>query len=304
MITNVKVLKDEESHVTKLVIEFGGDVSPAIAETVLYRYPDYQTRTVVCFSVQSGCPIGCTFCGTGKNFVRNLSYQEIVDQVTRAMSFTGIDPGSIEKLQLMSMSMGEPFLNMKNLTRAMTELKKLYPNCVRLVSTSGPRTLEAYYRFIDYASFHENSDVGLQFSIHESTDEKRDILIPFEKKLNLSEIATLGMQFFFKTGRKPFINYCTHSENSSDKDADRLLNLFDPEIFECTISVICSKERDVPKESDTRIRALDFGQRMLDRGFGTRVFDPAGQDTIGGGCGQLWHTQNWMKKHKENVNVF
>jgi 23S rRNA (adenine2503-C2)-methyltransferase len=28
-----------------------------------------------------------------------------------------------------------------------------------------------------------------------------------------------------------------------------------------------------------------------------RVFDPAGQDDIGGGCGQLWFVQDWMEKH-------
>jgi hypothetical protein len=29
------------------------------------------------------------------------------------------------------------------------------------------------------------------------------------------------------------------------------------------------------------------------------VFDPAGQDTIGGGCGQLWFVQNWMHQHPD-----
>jgi 23S rRNA (adenine2503-C2)-methyltransferase len=33
----------------------------------------------------------------------------------------------------------------------------------------------------------------------------------------------------------------------------------------------------------------------LERGYNVRVFDPAGQDDIGGGCGQLWFVQEWMK---------
>ena len=32
-------------------------------------------------------------------------------------------------------------------------------------------------------------------------------------------------------------------------------------------------------------------------GFDVRTFDPAGQDTIGGGCGQLWFVQDWMNKN-------
>jgi 23S rRNA (adenine2503-C2)-methyltransferase len=33
--------------------------------------------------------------------------------------------------------------------------------------------------------------------------------------------------------------------------------------------------------------------------YDTRVFDPAGQDTIGGGCGQLWFVQSWMQDHPD-----
>ena len=36
-------------------------------------------------------------------------------------------------------------------------------------------------------------------------------------------------------------------------------------------------------------------------GYSTRMFDPAGQDDIGGGCGQLFHVQNWMKNNQHLV---
>lgn len=32
-------------------------------------------------------------------------------------------------------------------------------------------------------------------------------------------------------------------------------------------------------------------------GYNVRRFDPAGQDDIGGGCGQLWYVQDWLKEH-------
>ena len=28
-----------------------------------------------------------------------------------------------------------------------------------------------------------------------------------------------------------------------------------------------------------------------------RIFNPAGQDDIGGGCGQLWYFQEWLKNN-------
>lgn len=43
--------------------------------------------------------------------------------------------------------------------------------------------------------------------------------------------------------------------------------------------------------------AVTFRKRLGDHGFSTRVFDPAGQDDIGGGCGQLFHVQNWMARN-------
>ena len=42
---------------------------------------------------------------------------------------------------------------------------------------------------------------------------------------------------------------------------------------------------------------------MISRGFSTRVFNPAGQDDIGGGCGQLWYFQDWLKKNKINSHL-
>src|SRR3989339_440698 len=45
----------------------------------------------------------------------------------------------------------------------------------------------------------------------------------------------------------------------------------------------------------------DFMELLLVRNFSVRMFDPAGQDDIGGGCGQLWHVQKWMQTHPELV---
>jgi 23S rRNA (adenine2503-C2)-methyltransferase len=36
---------------------------------------------------------------------------------------------------------------------------------------------------------------------------------------------------------------------------------------------------------------------FLEHGYNTRIFDPEGQDDIGGGCGQLWFVQKWLKRH-------
>lgn len=35
--------------------------------------------------------------------------------------------------------------------------------------------------------------------------------------------------------------------------------------------------------------------------FPDGTFNPAGQDDIGGGCGQLWFIQDWMKNNPEKA---
>ena len=39
---------------------------------------------------------------------------------------------------------------------------------------------------------------------------------------------------------------------------------------------------------------------FISDGYNARIFDPAGQDDIGGGCGQLWFVQDWLKSYKGN----
>jgi 23S rRNA (adenine2503-C2)-methyltransferase len=286
---------DSAEHVTKYVFT----KPDAAVESVLYRYPEYEERTVICCSTMSGCPMGCRFCGTGDFFVRNLTAEEIVSQPWYLLEhcIDGLDPAKIKRLQIMVMSMGEPVLN-KALWEAFRQLHALYPQAALLISTSAPA--------IDWSWVHQMSQeiptVGLQFSVHESTDAARDALIPFKKKLRLAEIAQVGLDWHAVTGRRPFFNYCAHDGNIDDADADRLLELFDPSVWEATVSVICERnEFEQARNEHQRNLALNFASKLLARSYNVRVFDPAGMDTIGGGCGQLWFVQEWMRNHPENA---
>jgi 23S rRNA (adenine2503-C2)-methyltransferase len=290
MWTAVRRIESKDRNVSKYVFERG----TAVAEAVLYKYPTYEERTVICCSTQSGCPVGCRFCGAGDYFVRSLTAEEIVSQPMRLLHDTGVAPQSIKRLQIMFMSMGEPLLNLKALHQSCRRLELHYPHAALLVSTSAPR--------IDYEAVRAMSldvqTIGLQFSIHESTDEARDKLIPFAAKLSLAEIAVEGTKWHHATGRAPFFNYCVHAGNDSSDDADRLAELFDPKIWNATISVICERDEHVAAANERqRQLASDFQQKLIDRCYRTRVFDPAGQDDIGGGCGQLWFVQEWMRNN-------
>jgi 23S rRNA (adenine2503-C2)-methyltransferase len=284
----IRRIDDADQNVAKFVFSR----SDAVTESVLYRYPDYKTRTVICCSTQSGCPVGCRFCGSGDYFVRSLTADEIISQPEHLLSLVDCNPDEMGRLQIMFMSMGEPLLNLKGLEPAIERLHAMYPKAALLISTSAPK--------VDYKRVAELSQrvptVGLQFSVHESTDVARDLLIPFKAKLSLKEIAEEGKAWFHATGRKPFFNYCAHDKNETAADADRITALFDPAIFCATVSVVCERSEGLPATNQhQRDLATSFANRLVERGFDVRVFDPAGQDTIGGGCGQLWFIQKWMQ---------
>lgn len=287
----IRAIQSSDENVMKFVFEKDN----AVAEAVLYKYPTYEERTVICCSTQSGCPVGCRFCGAGDYFVRSLKYHEILFQVEHCLESQGIYASKIKKFQIMVMSMGEPLLNFKELEKAFEVLYDRYPHARLLVSSIGPR--------IDYEPVMLMSEkiptVGLQFSVHESTDENRNALIPFDKKLTLSEISEVGEVFLARTGRKPFFNYCAHEHNSGQGDADRISALFNPDVFEATISVVCERDESIAAANvRQRELAAGFMQKLAVHGFSTRMFDPAGQDDIGGGCGQLWFVQEWMKNNQ------
>ena len=292
----IKVFTGENPNVKKYVFL----KEDAVYEAVIYKYPEYKKRTVICCSVQSGCPVGCVFCGTGKRFIKNLSEREIVSQIYNVLEKEGIldITEKIEKLQVMFMSMGEPMLNWEQVEKALYTLNHEFPNAQLLLSTMGVKDDKTFLKIIETAK--EIDKVGLQFSLHNPIDEERNKLIPFKNKYSIREIRDRGQLFYQETGRKPYINYCVSNENSSDKHIEKLLDIFSPLTFCVTFSAICNADKNNKAEKTDYTALYNMQSIFLDGGYNVRVFDPAGKDDIGGGCGQLWFVQEWMKKKAGN----
>ena len=80
-IENIKRFDSSEGNVWKYVFDFG----TAVAEAVLYKYENFYKRTVLCVSVQSGCPVGCTFCSTGL-MVKKLMKEDMMENAEILMN--------------------------------------------------------------------------------------------------------------------------------------------------------------------------------------------------------------------------
>src|ERR1700756_2176327 len=93
----------------------------------------------ICISSQIGCAVNCQFCLTAKlGIKRNLTAGEIAGQVVAVLNRHGIKIGA-DRINLVFMGMGEPFLNYDEFIRSVHLLVKPIgiPESRMTVSTSG-----------------------------------------------------------------------------------------------------------------------------------------------------------------------
>ena len=89
---DIKRIDSSDTNVSKFVFT----KPDAVAEAVLYKYPTYADRTVICCSTQSGCPVGCRFCGAGDSFVRSLTTDEIIEQPVHLLAEVACTTGTTQ----------------------------------------------------------------------------------------------------------------------------------------------------------------------------------------------------------------
>jgi 23S rRNA (adenine2503-C2)-methyltransferase len=187
-------------------------------ESVLIPEPD---RTTLCLSTQHGCPIACSFCATGAlGFGRNLTTAEIVDQVCRMREL--LEPGR-RITNVVFMGMGEPLLNLRALVPAVRLL--VHPKAFALaprrvtVSTVGvvPRIGELL----------RSVPVNLAVSLHATTDEVRDRLVPLNRRFPLASLLGELRALDCIGPRRPvFFEYTLiDGVNATREDARRLAGL-------------------------------------------------------------------------------
>ncbi len=269
MLEYTRKIDDPSGIVSKVLFEDDG----AIAEAVVYRYQD---RGVICFSVQSGCPVGCVFCGTGKRFIRNLTREEIELQIETCLPMIA----DRNKIQLMSMSMGEPLYNFDNLPIA----QYLACGYYFFVSSVGIANFD-YNRIIRIAEKWDR--FGFQISLHDWNESRRKELLGNHGNLaRLSNLVEVADQYQSACGRPMYFNYIAKG-NETESDTKNILNIVSH--GHITVSVLCPKNLDRGDSAPAKRLAsmiLDMNPPQS-----IKLFDPAGQDTIGGGCGQLLYVQ-------------
>ncbi|HVN94581.1 MAG TPA: 23S rRNA (adenine(2503)-C(2))-methyltransferase RlmN [Terracidiphilus sp.] len=150
--------------------------------------PDAKTwrRATVCVSSQVGCAVNCQFCLTARlGLKRNLTAGEIAGQVVAVFDRHNVRVGR-DRVNLVFMGMGEPFLNYNNFMAAVRLLVRevgLSPQRMT-VSTSG--IVPGIERFVQ-----EPGEVRpkLAISLNAPNDEVRAEVMPINRKWPIAAVV-------------------------------------------------------------------------------------------------------------------
>ncbi|MCR5255085.1 MAG: 23S rRNA (adenine(2503)-C(2))-methyltransferase RlmN [Acetatifactor sp.] len=239
----------------------------------------YKHGNSVCISSQVGCRMGCRFCAsTLDGLERNLTPSEMLDQIYLITRLTGERVSNV-----VVMGTGEPMDNFDNILKfieLLTDENGLNISQRNVtVSTCGivPRIRElADHRL----------QITLALSLHATTDEKRQKLMPIANKYHLDELMDAVDYYFEKTGRRLTFEYSlVGGVNDTEEDARELIGLAKKR--NCHINLIPVnpiKERDYVQSDKERIEA--FKARLEKAGVNATVRREMGRD-IDGACGQL-----------------
>jgi 23S rRNA (adenine2503-C2)-methyltransferase len=261
-------------------------------------YIPESDRGTLCVSSQVGCTLTCTFCHTGtQKLVRNLTSQEIVQQLVTARDQLGDYPGLIPPTDglipsgegvrpvsnIVFMGMGEPLYNFDNVCDAIGVLSDgdgLSLSKRRItVSTSGvapeiPRL---------------GGQVGtmLAISLHAVRDDLREKLVPLNKKYPIKDLLQACRDYpgLSNARRITFEYVMLKGVNDSPSDARELVRLLKG--IPAKINLIPFNPWPGAKYECSDWDVIEsFSDIVFNAGYASPVRTPRGRDILAA-CGQL-----------------
>jgi 23S rRNA (adenine2503-C2)-methyltransferase len=241
-------------------------------EAVLMRYRD--GRRSLCLSSQSGCPLTCTFCATGRmRFGRNLTAAEVLDQ---ALHFRRKEPVD----HAVFMGMGEPLMNLDHVLGACERLPD-----VGIASSKTAISTVGWIPGIDRLA-SEGPPVRLALSLHAADEALRSELMPVNDRYPLADVMEACRRWHARRKRQVFVEYLMLSGvNDRYEQAVELARVLRPrEAFK--VNLIPYNPTDSPYRGSTREAIGAFKAALEERGVRTTVRLTRGRD-IDAACGQL-----------------
>jgi 23S rRNA (adenine2503-C2)-methyltransferase len=241
-------------------------------------------RATICISSQVGCAVNCQFCLTAKLGIRrNLPAGEIAGQVVAVLNRHAIQMGK-DRINLVFMGMGEPFLNYDEFMRSVRLLAEGVgiPESRMTVSTSG--ILPGMVAFAK-----EEMRPKLALSLNASNDVVRERVMPITRKWKIAELLEACRQIPLRTREWVTFEYVLlGGVNDQPEHAREVLALL--EGMRAKVNLIVWNpgpgiDYVQPKPEDV----ARFQKMLIEGGMPTYIRRPRGRD-IYAACGQLKRT--------------
>jgi 23S rRNA (adenine2503-C2)-methyltransferase len=241
-------------------------------------------RATICVSSQVGCAVDCRFCLTASLGVkRNLTAGEIAGQVLAVLNDRRVRIGE-DRINLVFMGMGEPFLNYDSFMKAVRLLVEGtgISESRMTVSTSG-----IVPRIYDFAQ--EAVRPKLAISLNASNDEVRLRIMPIDKKWPLAQLVQAAREFPLRQRERLTFEYVLLDHvNDELVHAREVVELLRG--LRCKVNLIAlNPGPGISFGTPEPDRVLAFQQVLVKAGIPTFVRRPRGRD-IYAACGQLKRT--------------
>jgi 23S rRNA (adenine2503-C2)-methyltransferase len=272
----IRRLDADAGLTTKKLYELDGGYT---VESVVMRYP---RRATLCISSQVGCPIGCPFCATGQGpFGRNLAAHEIVDQAVDAARDLAAEGRRLT--HVVFMGMGEPLANYDAVLGSIRRIAGpdglgLSPRRIT-VSTSGlvPR--------IDRLAA-ESLSFTLAISLHAAWDDRRDELVPINRRYPLGDLVPAADRFAERTSRRVSYEWVLLAGvNDTERDARELGALLRGRLAHVNLIPYNPVEEAPYREPDAG-EVARFVRQVRAQGLNATLRDTRGREEDAA-CGQL-----------------
>ena len=247
-----------------------------VIESVMIPHKD---RTTVCLSAQVGCKFACVFCASGVlGFLRNLSQAEILNQISEIKKDINKDIHNI-----VFMGIGEPLDNYDMLLSSIKIINAKYGLYIgqRKITISTAGVIEGIRRL-----GQEGLQVELSVSLHSAIENKRNQIMPINKKYPLHKLITCLKDFVKLTKRKITFEYMLMGEfNTTIDDAKALVTLVKG--IDCKVNLIPFNPIErVDFLAPKKLEILFFKDYLTKNKINVTIRQPRGQD-IDAACGQL-----------------
>jgi 23S rRNA (adenine2503-C2)-methyltransferase len=241
-------------------------------------------RATICVSSQVGCAVDCQFCLTALLGVkRNLTAGEIVGQVCAVLNDRSVSPPQ-DRVNIVFMGMGEPFLNYENFMRAVCLLVEGVgiPESRMTVSTAG-----IVPRIYDLGA--EPVRPKLAISLNAPNDELRSRLMPINRKWNLGKLVAAARDFPLRNRERLTFEYVLlDGVNDSAQSARELGELIRGVRAKVNL-IALNPGPGIAFQTPAENRVVQFQKILIAAGVPTFIRRPRGRD-IYAACGQLKRT--------------